>query len=308
MKKITLLIPCYNEESSLPALYEALVNLMNGNHNYDWDVILIDDGSKDNTTNIIKELRKKDVRIGYIELSRNFGKESAMLAGFDNADGDCVIIMDADLQHPPSVIPEMIKKWEDGFQDVYGKRLSRGRESWLRKVFSLIFYKFLQKTVRYDILPNVGDFRLLDRKCINELKRLRETERYTKGMFAWIGFKKASVEFHTQNRKAGNSHMSYRSLISLAVDGIMAFTVAPLKLSILFGLLVSFAAFIFMIYVVLNTLVYGDPVAGYPTLITVILFLGGVQLLSLGIIGEYLGKIFIESKGRPAYIIEEKML
>ena len=308
MKKVTILIPCYNEEASLPALYDALNNLMNENNNYLWEVLLINDGSKDNTINIIKDLRLKDPRICFIDLSRNFGKENAMLAGFDHASGDCMVIMDADLQHPPFVIPEMLRKWEEGYQDVYGKRLSRGKESWLRKQISLTFYKLLQKTARYDILPNVGDFRLLDRKCIDELKKLRESERYTKGMYAWIGFKKTSVDFETQDRIAGESHMSYRALIHLAIDGIMSFTVAPLKWSIFIGLFVSFAAFLFMIYILVNTLIYGDPVAGYPTLITVILFLGGVQLLSLGIIGEYLGKLFIESKGRPVYVIGEKAL
>lgn len=305
MKKVTILIPCYNEEASLPALYEALVKLMNENNNYEWEVLMVNDGSRDNTIAMIKDLRKKDSRICYIDLSRNFGKENAMLAGFDNASGDCMVIMDADLQHPPFVIPEMLKKWEEGYQDVYGKRLSRGKESWLRKRITLTFYHLLQKTARYDILPNVGDFRLLDRKCIEELKRLRETERYTKGMYAWIGFRKTSVEFETQDRVAGESHMSFGSLVSLAMDGITSFTVAPLKWSIYLGALASLAAFCFMIYILVNTLIFGDPVAGYPTMMTVILFLGGVQLLSLGIIGEYLGKIFNESKHRPVYVINE---
>jgi len=305
MKKVTILIPCYNEEASLPALYEALVKLMNENNNYEWEVLMVNDGSRDNTIAMIKDLRKKDSRICFIDLSRNFGKENAMLAGFDNASGDCMVIMDADLQHPPFVIPEMLKKWEEGYQDVYGKRLSRGKESWLRKRISLTFYHLLQKTARYDILPNVGDFRLLDRKCIEELKKLRETERYTKGMYAWIGFRKTSVEFETQDRVAGESHMSFGALVALAMDGITSFTVAPLKWSIYLGALASLAAFCFMIYILVNTLIFGDPVAGYPTMMTVILFLGGVQLLSLGIIGEYLGKIFNESKHRPVYVINE---
>lgn len=308
MKKVTILIPCYNEEASLPSLYDALNNLMNTNPNYEWEVLMVNDGSKDNTISAIKDLRKKDNRICFIDLSRNFGKENAMLAGFDYACGDCMVIMDADLQHPPHVIPEMLKKWEEGYEDVYGKRLSRGSESWLRKRVSLTFYSLLQKTARYDILPNVGDFRLLDRKCINELKKLRETERYTKGMYAWIGFKKASVDFETQDRVAGESHMSYKALINLAIDGITSFTVAPLKWSILLGAMVSFAAFCFMIYILVNTLIYGEPVAGYPTMMTVILFLGGIQLLSLGIIGEYLGKIFNETKGRPVYVISDSQL
>ena len=305
MKKVTVLIPCYNEEASLHALYEALQKLMTDNSNYQWEILMINDGSKDNTINIIKELREKDNRICYIDLSRNFGKENAMLAGFDYATGDCMVIMDADLQHPPHIIRNMLEKWEAGYQDVYGKRLSRGKESWLRKQFSMMFYHLLQKTARYDILPNVGDFRLLDRKCIEELKKLRETERYTKGMFAWIGFRKASVEFETQDRIAGESSMKYGALLHLAAEGITSFTVAPLKWSIYLGLLVSLASFVFMIYILVNTVVYGDPVAGYPTMMTVILFLGGVQLLSLGIIGEYLGKIFNETKGRPVYVVNE---
>ena len=305
MKTVTVLIPCYNEEASLHALYEALQKLMTDNSNYQWEILMINDGSKDNTINIIKELREKDNRICYIDLSRNFGKENAMLAGFDYATGDCMVIMDADLQHPPHIIRNMLEKWEAGYQDVYGKRLSRGKESWLRKQFSMMFYHLLQKTARYDILPNVGDFRLLDRKCIEELKKLRETERYTKGMFAWIGFRKASVEFETQDRIAGESSMKYGALLHLAAEGITSFTVAPLKWSIYLGLLVSLASFVFMIYILVNTVVYGDPVAGYPTMMTVILFLGGVQLLSLGIIGEYLGKIFNETKGRPVYVVNE---
>lgn len=304
-KRVTLLIPCYNEQESILPLYNALKELMDAQPQYNWDILMVNDGSRDNTMMIIKQLREKDKRIGYINLSRNFGKENAMLAGFDHAQGDCVVIMDADLQHPPHAIPLMLNKWEEGYQDVYGKRLSRGKESWIRKKMSLSFYYFLQKSTRYDILPNVGDFRLLDRKCILALRHLRETERYTKGMYAWIGFKKCGVDFETQERVGGVSHMNLGSLFHLAVDGITSFTVAPLKWSAYLGLLVSLIAFIFMCYTLINTLLYGDPVQGYPTLITVILFIGGVQLLSLGIIGEYIGKIFNESKHRPVYVASE---
>lgn len=305
MKRITILVPCYNEQDSLPALSEALKSLINQQHQYEWEVLLVNDGSRDNTISIIKEIRREDKRFCYVDLSRNFGKENAMLAGFDYATGDAVVIMDADLQHPPSVIPEMLKKWEEGYDDVYGRRLTRGKESWLRKKLSMWYYRILQKTTRVEILQNVGDFRLLDRKCIEELKKLRETERYTKGMYCWIGFKKCAVDFETQDRIAGESSMSMKSLFSLAVDGITSFTVAPLKISIVLGLVVSLTAFIFMCYVLINTWIYGDPVQGYPTLMTVVLFLGGVQLLSLGIIGEYLGKIFNETKNRPVYIVSE---
>lgn len=305
MKKITILVPCYNEQDSLLALKEALVAQMKQLPSYEWEVLFVNDGSKDNTISIIKETRKDDKRFCYVDLSRNFGKEAAMLAGFDYATGDAVVIMDADLQHPPSVIPKMLKKWEEGYEDVYGRRLTRGKESWVRKKFSMLYYNILQKTTRVEVLKNVGDFRLLDRKCIEELKKLRETERYTKGMYCWIGFKKAAVDFETHNRVAGESSMNLKSLISLAVDGITSFTVAPLKISIFIGMIVSLAAFIFMCYTLINTWIYGDPVQGYPTLMTIVLFLGGVQLLSLGIIGEYLGKIFIETKKRPVYVVGE---
>lgn len=305
MKKITILVPCYNEQESLPALYDALKSLMDGNASYQWEVLLVNDGSKDKTIEIVKQIRTQDKRFCYVDLSRNFGKEAAMLAGFDYATGDAVVIMDADLQHPPHIIPKMLKKWEEGYDDVYGKRLSRGKESWLRKQLSIIYYRLLQKTTRVEVLPNVGDFRLLDKKCIEELKKLRETERYTKGMYCWIGFKKASVEFETQDRIAGESSMSLKSLFSLAIDGITSFTVAPLKLSAILGFVVSFVAFIYMCYVLCKTIFVGEDVQGYPTLVILILFLGGVQLISLGIIGEYLGKIFNETKNRPVYVVSE---
>lgn len=306
MKKVSILIPCYNEEASLPALYDALVGLMDSEKNYEWEILLVNDGSSDCTIDVIKELRAKDSRICYIDLSRNFGKENAMLAGFDHVTGDCMVIMDADLQHPPHVVPEMLKKWEEGYDDVYGQRLTRGKESWLRKRFTKMYYSMLQKASRVEVLPNVGDFRLLDRKCIEELKRLRETQRYTKGMYCWIGFRKTSVPFETQDRVAGESHMSYRALLSLAMEGVTSFTVAPLKLSAYFGFLISIVAFIYLFFVLCKAIVYGDPVAGYPTLVILVLFFGGLQLISLGIIGEYLGKIYYETKSRPAYVVSEK--
>lgn len=191
MKKITLMIPCYNEEKSLPILYEDLTRVIKSiNKDYNWEILFINDGSKDNTINILKELRSKDEKVCYINLSRNFGKEHAMLAGIDYASGDCMIILDADLQDPPSLIPQMIEFWEQGYEDIYAKRRNRGEEPWLRNKLSLTYYWLLQKTTTVDILQNVGDFRLLDRKCINALKYYRESERYTKGIFCLIGFKK----------------------------------------------------------------------------------------------------------------------
>ena len=305
MKKISILIPCYNEEASLPLLYNELVKLMDSHTNYAWEVLTVNDGSKDRTLEVIKDLRKKDNRICYVDLSRNFGKEKAMLAGFDYVTGDCMVIMDADLQHPPYVVNEMITKWEEGYDDVYSKRKSRGKEPWLRKQFSLFFYKILQKTTKIEILPNVGDFRLLDRKCIESLKQLRETERYTKGMYCWIGYRKTAVEFEQQDRQAGQSSWNFLSLLSLAIEGIVSFTTFPLKIATIVGIFTSLCAFIYMIYVIIKAILFGDPVSGFPTLLSVILFLGGIQLLALGIIGEYIGRIFHETKGRPVYIVRE---
>lgn len=305
MKKISILVPCYNEEASLQLLYPELKKLMDNVKDYEWEVLFVNDGSKDNTIDIIRQLRESDKRICYVNLSRNFGKENAMLAGFDYVTGDCMVIMDADLQHPPHIIPEMLKKWEEGFNDVYAKRITRGKEPWLRKKFSLLFYSILKRTSKIEILPNVGDFRLLDKQCIMSLRKLRETERYTKGMFCWIGYKKSYVEFEQGERIAGSSSWNFMSLLKLAVEGIVSFTTFPLRVATIAGFLVSFFAFLYMIYVIIKTLVFGEDVAGFPTLLCIILFLGGFQLICLGIIGEYLGRIFNETKNRPVYIAKE---
>ncbi len=304
MKTVTILIPCFNEESSLPLLYKELVAL-GSDTRFSWEFLFINDGSKDNTILLLKELANKDNRVRYISLSRNFGKENALLAGFDFATGDCMVIMDADLQHPPKLIPRMLQLWEEGYEDVYARRKDRGTDSWLRRKLSNTYYRMLQKVSNVDILQNVGDFRLLDRKCIDALKQLRETERYTKGMYCWIGFKKTELEFEVAERVAGQSSFSYRKLVKLAINGFTSYTTAPLKLSVYIGIIVSLLSFVLMLVFLIKALLYGDPVQGFPTLITVILFLGGVQLLSLGIIGEYLGKVFNETKHRPVYLVSE---
>ena len=243
MKKVTILIPCYNEEGSLDALYKALKELMDSQTDYSWEVLMVNDGSKDRTIDIIKQLREKDKRICYVNLSRNFGKENAMLAGFDYATGDCMVIMDADLQHPPMTISDMLAKWEEGYEDVYAKRITRGKESWFRKQFSLFYYRMLKHLTRVEILENVGDFRLLDRKCVNALKNLRETQRYTKGMYCWIGFRKTEVWFEQGDRLAGESSFNFLRLLNLAIDGITSFTTAPLRIATIMGLFVSLIAF-----------------------------------------------------------------
>lgn len=305
MKKVSILVPCYNEEKSLPLLYSELANVMNSNQRYEWEVLFVDDGSKDNTLQLLKALCTADKCINYISLSRNFGKENAMLAGFDYVTGDCMVIIDADLQDPPSLIPEMLCYWEEGYQDIYARRANRGSESWLRKRFSLLFYKILDHATRFDILQNVGDFRLLDRKCIDALRQMRENERYTKGMFCWIGFKKKEIVFDRGDRVAGESNWNFLSLLNLAIEGITSFTTTPLRLSTLIGVVIAFLSFCLMLFYLIKALIYGDPVQGFPTLIVAVLFLGGVNLLGIGILGEYVGRIFNETKGRPTYIVAE---
>ncbi len=318
MRKITIIVPAYNEEANLEALYDALLPLMDGLmprytpedseakplDNYDWEVLMVNDGSRDRTLEIMAQLHQRDPRFRYLNLSRNFGKENAMLAGFDYATGDAAVIIDADLQHPVATIPEMVYWWEQGYEDVYGKRLSRGRESWLRRRLSMSYYKMLQRSTRVDILPNVGDFRLLDRRALDALRRLRETQRYTKGMYAWIGFRKKEVLYSNLERHGGESSFNLRGLCNLAVEGITSYTTAPLRLASVIGLLSAAAAMLYALYFLIKTIAVGDDVQGFPTLIIAILFLGGCQLLAIGIIGEYLGRIFNETKRRPCYIVE----
>ena len=306
MKKlVSLLVPCYNEEASLPKLYEEIYKLMEAESGYDWEVLFVNDGSKDNTIGVIKELYQNDCRIAYVDLSRNFGKENAMLAGFDYVKGDCMVIMDADLQDPPSLIPDMLKYWEEGYDDVYAKRNSRGKESWLRRKLSMLFYYILDHSTRYEVLRNVGDFRLLDRKCIDALKELRENERYTKGLFCWIGYKKKEITFDRGNRIAGQSNWGYNALFNLAIEGITSFTTAPLRIATFVGLIVAIWALGYMAWIIAKVLIWGDPVQGYPTIMTVMLFLGAMQLIAIGILGEYIARIFNESKNRPTYLVNE---
>ena len=298
-------MPCYNEESSLPELLEALSTLMQQNQQYSWEIILVDDGSKDGTLEIIKKQNSLDVRFGFISFSRNFGKEAAILAGLDYAKGDCAIIIDADLQHPPSVIPVMLKEWENGYEDIYAKRTDRGKEPWLRRKMTMLYYHLLQNMSNIDILPNVGDFRLLDRKCIDAIKQLRETQRYTKGMYCWIGFKKKEILFEQGDRQKGSSSFNFWRLLKLSIEGITSYTTSPLRISTILGLFASLLSFGYMLYIIFKTIFYGEPVSGFPTIMAVMLFLGGAQLLSLGIIGEYLGRIFHETKKRPVYLVSE---
>jgi glycosyltransferase involved in cell wall biosynthesis len=304
MKLITIVIPCYNEEEVLPHLLQKLNEVTKPIKNYDFEFLFVNDGSKDNTLKLVKEYRKQDVRVKYVDLSRNFGKEIGMLAGMDYANGDAVIIIDADLQHPPEKINEMIEWWEKGYDDVYTVRLNR-EESFLKKMTSKLYYRLLQKMTEENVYPNSGDFRLLDRKCVDALISMRETERYTKGMYGWIGFKKKELTYTEKERAAGETKWQFRQLVKLAVDGITSYSTVPLRISSIIGIIISFIAFVFLMIEVIRILVNGPEVAGYGTLLVGILFMGGIQLISLGIIGEYLSRIFIETKERPPYLVNE---
>lgn len=305
MKKITIIIPAYNEEESLPYLYERLLKLMNENANYKIEVLFVNDGSKDKTLDIIKDLRKKDERINYLDFSRNFGKEIAMIAGLDYADGDCVIFMDADLQDPPELIPKLIEYWEQGYDDVYARRSTRKGETFLKKFTSKMYYKVLQKLTKVEIQQDTGDFRLLDRRCVNALKKLRESQRCSKSMFSWIGYKKKEVLYDRDPRVAGKTKWNYKKLVDLAIDGITSFTTTPLRLSTYIAIPTFIALFIYFIYVIIKCIVLDTAIQAYQAIILLLLFFSGIQILLFGIIGEYLGRIFNETKNRPLYLVNE---
>ena len=304
-KKISIMVPCYNEETVLPEFYRRTSAVIDGITGYDFEFIFVNDGSSDGTLEILQKMRKMDKRVSYISLSRNFGKEIAMIAGIDYLDGDAAVIMDADLQDPPEMITEMIKWWNKGYDDISAKRRSRAGESFFKKWSSHAFYKILQRMSDIPIQPDVGDFRLLDKKCLNALRLMRESQRYTKGLFSWIGFNKKEILFDREARASGTTKWNYRKLTNLAIEGITSFTIAPLRMASLTGFALAMLSMLYMSFIIIRTLFFGDKVAGYPSLISVILFISGVQLFFLGIIGEYLGRIFNESKFRPLYLIRE---
>ena len=262
MDTITIIVPCYNEQEVLEQFHTrteaALADVKDCRFRY----LFVNDGSRDGTLDILRRLSEEDYKVSYISFSRNFGKEAAMLAGLDYAKGDAAVIMDADLQHPPEMIPEMIRWWREGYDDVCAKRTDRKDEGFVKRHLTNCFYKLLQKSSRTAIQRNVGDFRLLDRRCIAALRLMRESERYTKGLFTWVGFRKKEIPFHVQPRAAGKTTWNYWSLMNLALEGLTSFTTAPLRVASMFGVLVSFAAILYMLYVFVRAMIYGDPVAG----------------------------------------------
>lgn len=305
MKKISIIIPAYNEQESLPMLYERLTKLMNSMENYQFEVLFVNDGSKDKTIEIIKELRQKDERICYVDFARNFGKEIAMIAGLDYATGDCVVFMDADLQDPPELIPELVKYWEQGYDDVYAKRRSRKGETWLKKFTSKMYYRVLQHVTKVEIQEDTGDFRLLDRRCVNALRKLRESQRNTKSMFSWIGYKKKEVLYDRDPRVAGSTKWNYVKLMDLAIDGITSLTTSPLRISTFIAIPTFIVLFAYFVYVIAKSFIIHEAIQAFQAIILLILFFSGIQILLFGIIGEYLGRIFNETKNRPLYLVNE---
>lgn len=305
MKKISIIIPAYNEEDSLPYLYERLTKLIDDIKNYEFEILFVNDGSKDKTLEIIKEYRKKDNRFAYVNLSRNFGKEIAMIAGLDYAKGDAVVFMDADLQDPPELLPELIKYWEEGYDDVYARRKTRDGETFLKKFTSKMYYRVLQKLTNIQIQKDTGDFRLLDRRCVNALKKLRESQRCSKSMFSWIGYKKKEVLFDREPRVAGKTKWNYKKLIDLAIDGITSFTTSPLRLSTYLTIPIFITLVVYFIYVIVKSCTINEPIQAFQAIILINLFFFGIIILLIGIIGEYLGRIFNETKNRPLYFIDE---
>lgn len=304
MKSITIIIPAYNEAEAFEDIKKCMNQVINDNPNYTWQFLLINDGSTDNTLSLMKELYNNDNHYHYMDLSRNYGKEIAIMAGIDHVETDAAIIMDADMQHPVNVIPEMLRYWEEGYDDVYAQRQTSD-ESWLKRQTSKLYYRILQKSTNIPIQKDTGDFRLLDKKCIEALKNMREIDRNNKGMFSWIGYHKIGISYQQNQRQYGKTKWNYYKLLNLALTGITSFTTTPLRFASIFGIIVSFMAFLYLVYIIIKTMLYGDPVQGYPTLMVTILFLGGIQLIALGIIGEYLSHIFNETKKRPGYFIRD---
>ena len=304
---LSVIVPAYNEEEVLPIfhgrLVAALANIteLAGR----WEVVYVNDGSKDGTLHILKELQRTNPAVGVAALSRNFGKEAAMSAGLKLARGDAVILIDADLQDPPELIGEMVRVWQQGADVVNMKRSSRQGETWFKKASAAWFYKVINWLSEVHIPENVGDFRLLSRRAVDALNQLPESNRFMKGLFAWIGYKQVVVEYVRHPRAAGETKWPYFKLLNFAIEGITGFSVVPLRLASYAGFLTAFSAFVYALFLLVKTLTIGDSVKGFPTLILTILILGGLQLMAMGIIGEYLGRLFMESKRRPLFLIDE---
>lgn len=308
-EKLSLVIPCYNEEEVLPYFYEEFCKVAEKMPEIQTEAIFIDDGSKDGTLELVKELAKKDSRVKYLSFSRNFGKEAAIYAGFQHADGDYVAMLDADLQDPPALLPEMLRAiQEEGYDSVATRRVSRKGEPPLRSFFARRFYSLMNKISTAEIMDGARDYRLMTRQFKDAILELAEYNRFSKGIFGWVGFKTKWLEFENVERKAGETKWSFWKLFKYSLEGIIGFSTAPLALVSMLGMGVCMVAFLFLIVILVKTLCFGDPVAGWPSMTCIILMLGGIQLLCMGILGMYLSKTYLETKKRPIYICGETNL
>jgi glycosyltransferase involved in cell wall biosynthesis len=301
---ISIVVPVFNEARGLPEFHQTLTDAIS-KLSFDFEIVYVNDGSTDSTLKQIDKLRQEDSCITLLDLSRNFGKEIALSAGLHKAAGDAVVVIDADLQDPPDLIPELIAEWQNGYDVVYAQRTHRKGESIIKRTSAHFFYRIIQRVNKIDIPEDTGDFRILSRRAVNALNSFGEQHRLMKGLFAWIGYKQKAVRYQRDPRRAGVTKWNYWRLWNLALDGITSFTIAPLKISTYLGLITATGAFAYGIYMIIDTLLHGNPVPGYPSLIVIILILGGVQLVAIGILGEYLGRIFNETKRRPLYFINE---
>lgn len=305
MKKITLIVPCYNEQDALPIFYKEATNVVD-KLDYEYELLFINDGSKDSTLHILKELSGKDTNVRYISFSRNFGKEAAMYAGFCNADGDYVAVMDADMQDPPALLPEMLKILEAGeYDSVATRRVDREGEPPIRSWFARRFYSLINKISDADIVDGARDFRLMKREMVDAIVAMGETNRFSKGIFGWIGFKTYWMPYENTERVAGQTKWNFWSLFKYAIEGIINFSEAPLNIASWFGMTMTAFAFLFLIVIIVRRICFGDPVAGWASTICVIVFIGGIQLFCMGVMGQYIAKNYAESKNRPHYIVAE---
>lgn len=306
MNKVSIIVPCYNEEEALECYYSEFQKVTKGMQEVEFELLLINDGSKDATLDVMRELARKDKRVVYISFSRNFGKEAAIYAGLKNADGDYVAIMDADLQDPPSLLPKMYRAvTEEGYDSVATRRVTRKGEPPIRSFFARMFYKIMNKISQTDMVDGARDYRLMNRKFVDALLEMGEYNRFSKGLFGWVGFKTKWLEYENVERVAGETKWSFWGLFKYSIEGIVAFSTAPLVLSSFFGVISCVAAFVFMIFIIVRRICFGDPVAGWASMVSIILFIGGIQLFCIGILGQYLSKTYLETKNRPIYIIGE---
>lgn len=307
MKLISVVVPCYNEEAVLPLFYQEITRVAGLMPEYAFEFLFVDDGSKDATLSVVKGLAEQDERVKYVSFSRNFGKEAAMYAGFSNAKGDYVTIMDADLQDPPALLPEMMKAVEEeGYDSVATRRVTRKGEPPIRSFFARCFYKLMRRISKTEIVDGARDYRLMKRQFVDSLLELGEYNRFSKGLYGWVGYKTKWLEYENVARAAGETKWSFWKLLLYSIEGIVAFSEAPLALAAVMGILFCLLAFVFIVFIVVRTLVFGDPVDGWPSLVCLISLIGGIQLFSIGILGEYLSKAYLEVKKRPIYICKEK--